>query len=494
MALGALVTAVFFGGIAVADMTITIGEMASDGAFINPEIKDRRALLESKYNEAVALDEVLKGKVEELSTLTTKTDLSFKANQQIMANLSSQFSKISEVYVDNLENGTFDAILDGTIPPSEIDQRLFQVTDYLAGAGALSVSGPAAFKAFDYYRRGASYFDDIRLHKGNVKVLKGLNFSDKTIVLANGTTRVYTKAQLKQKIFKGKFGLGKIAAKRPRLYAKFKLMSARFASPVLGAISVVSIVTQKLQSDNTLEYLDSQIYGLDQYIRTINGIEDIEDESVLDEEVNGEEENGIRSIPEAEAHILTMEEYRDWDFEQFLQVVRLFDLAYGEYKEELSNLLDDPAVSGADQAFLGELINELYKPGQRYPDANPRCRLNIPNAEAYTLADMYCVQHKFRDFITQEGLELIAALIVKETETLLEKDANSVRNFCTKSRYKFFPDLDLFCFMVDSAVPLFAIEKVVKDEFEGELCNGRDFFNRDGGSATSLKFTAADCS
>ncbi|SMF41172.1 hypothetical protein [Pseudobacteriovorax antillogorgiicola] len=493
MLVGAILTTAIFAGLGAADLTITIGEMATNGSFINPEISERRELLQSKYNDAVALDESLKEKVKELSELTNRTNLSYTTNQQIMANLSSHFSRISEIYVENLENGTFDAILDGSLPPSEIDPKLFNVSNYLAGTASLVASGSATYNAFTYFKQGRSYFDDIKLHKANVDALKGLNFKSKTITLPDGTTRLYSKAQLKQKIFKGKFGIGKLAARRPRLYARFKLMSARFSSPLLGAVSVASIVTQKLQSDSTLAEINAQIYGLDQFIRTINGLEVIEDENFLSGEINDKEEHGIRSIPDVEAYIQTMKEYRDWDYRQFLEVIRIFDIAYGNYKEELFNLLDDPAVRGVDQAFLGELVAELYKPGQRYPDANPRCRLDIPNAESYLISDMYCVQHTFRDFITQEGLELIAALVVKETEKLLDKDINAIRRTCTNPMFGVFEDKVLFCIMVDFNIPLFAIETTILDEFEEELCNGKDFFNRDGDHAKSLKFSEDSC-
>jgi len=372
MILGVL-AATLIGGLAVADFTIAVGEMATDGAFIYPAISDRRLVLRQKIEEAERLEGEFLEKIARGRSLASHVRQSLPRNQRILSNLASLFECIDDRTLTALESRSPE--LFGT-PAS-----------YLLGSFEGLVSPDQNASA--YMEQVLGLRDRIGFVGKQLLEIRHLHFAQKALIDTRSG-----------------------AVLQPFYMDRLKALGAALNSQHQAAVSIVSMSVSVAEATQRLDELNARIEGVQNVIDLLQGR--IEPDAAKLGEESLPNRVSVYSLPQVNALLERLEEAVRLDLDAFRTlVVELLELA-----SSIENVASD------QPSLVARLVNALLEVG---PIGEPS-DIDVPF--------MVAAQVKLDSLLLQARLDLnaidaLAAQTSPAPPVITESDRQTVRSACT---------------------------------------------------------------
>ncbi|MEL7368888.1 MAG: hypothetical protein AAFN74_08260 [Myxococcota bacterium] len=460
--LGVVITGLV-GGLALVDVGLVIGEFATEGSAIRPNINNRRQVMEDLLAEAEQLDEEFESKLTAYINLRARVSSSYETNKLIFDRFSAQFQTIADEHEFIRQSGVFDDILSDSPPPFAVAPTAYSMIDYLMGANSLVFSTPFAVSAVRELAHGRNFLTNIRTANQNLRNVK--------IALERGFP-----IRDVNRVMNSRFSV-----KLPLSMARLRVFNAYFLTPGAAALSAFGIAFQVTSAIQREEEINANIKAIENYINIIKGDMEPINDSHLDG-IDTENSDVPLSIAELDRLGLVMNELGNLDLEAFRSLVDFVDV-YFRQAPGAEFLIVLPSQVEQAEAFYSGLLLEFFSPGLTHPDSG--CRDQIADAAAYTVTDMLCIQPQISTFIQQEGIAFIVLMAASlDLNNLLDATVDAVSNVCASNPPSGADATELYCRI---AMPLESAFEEISDAsslIELELRDG-GVRNADGTIATA---------
>ncbi|SMF71004.1 hypothetical protein [Pseudobacteriovorax antillogorgiicola] len=375
MGLG-IIAATLFAGLSAADFTITIGEMATQGSFIDPHINDRRQVLSEKYEKALSLQDEFIDTLRSTQRQVQATSISIQSNRQILQNVEDVFSYIPETVVEDLES-----------PEFTVHQ---EVLDYIVGSPQVLLDSFPKEDLNKYFRKTRTF----AFHLNQI-ALEHLGFDDLSL-------------QGKQMI--APTG----ALKRPINISNLKVLSASLKTRMNAAISVASIATQIHASVKRRQEIDATIKGLQNVIDLLEGrLEPNSQDYKI--EVDEDYDKVIINLPELHQLQITIQGIRNWDLEVYHEMADFF---FQSHQEDGDKLLINSSQGNIKSNLFYSIFLQISKDGA------------ITSADQITWVKMKGQQSILVPLLIDANLDLILLSTTANDSTISAKDITRIVQAC----------------------------------------------------------------
>ncbi|SMF41141.1 hypothetical protein [Pseudobacteriovorax antillogorgiicola] len=376
MAIG-IIAATLLAGLTAADFTITIGEMATQGSFIDPHIDDRIQVLNMKHLEATSLQTEFIDTLRKVQSQAQSASISINFNRQSLQNVEKLFSYIPELPDEHQGLPDF----------STNNEAL----NYILGSQNTLLRSFPKDELVKYFRKAKSFAQRLNQITLEYLGLDELSLQGKQVLTVAG------------------------ALKQPTNIKNLKVLKASLKTRMNAALSVASITSQVYDSVQRRKEIEARIKGLQNIIDLLHGRLLPKNESYK-EDVDESIQEAVISLPELRKYQDQLREIKDWDLRVYRNMAEYFFNSYQSDDDKLQIL------QSSENELRRNSFHEIYLYVSESGD--------LSSADQITWDRMRGQQVKLVPFLINANLDVITLSVTLPEDFISERNRNRIHEMC----------------------------------------------------------------